>query len=432
MGKAGRWLKNFLVGKKEKRIENQPTDDFSITVSLPAPKEKRRWSFQRPAMAVQNMNSTDPIAPQLVRQLSESEIETRRARAIELAMGRAAKAAAIAPQPAAAQLRHITASAPLCQITASAPLRQITRITKVNDLSIIEGAATKIQSVFRSYLARRALSALKGLVKLQAMVRGHLVRKQATAALQCIESLVMAQARAHAQRMRMVEVTQDSSQQQPIRRRASLDFQYKKIYARQEMSRTSDEDVKIVEMDYGEPRASLKSRSNYNIMQTDRIDHYYGIQEQHQQFSPAPSAASMDNMLRGYTEHSGEYPPIKAKGSSHESSVASVSNATQTSLRHCGPNYMANTQSSRAKSRSHSAPKQRPDSYERQTSGRRAAVEGKETSSGAKMKRASSNTSLAVRGNQYPRSIKLDQSSTSVKDSECNSSSNKLTSTNCS
>jgi hypothetical protein len=53
--------------------------------------------------------------------------------------------------------------------------------------------------------ARKALCALRGLVKLQALIRGHLVRKQARATLRRMQALLMAQTRLRAQRMRMLE-----------------------------------------------------------------------------------------------------------------------------------------------------------------------------------------------------------------------------------
>lgn len=62
------------------------------------------------------------------------------------------------------------------------------------ELIKLEQAATKAQAAFRGYLARRAFWALKGIIRLQALVRGHLVRRQAVSTLSCMRAIVEFQA----------------------------------------------------------------------------------------------------------------------------------------------------------------------------------------------------------------------------------------------
>ncbi|XP_065863090.1 protein IQ-DOMAIN 29-like isoform X2 [Euphorbia lathyris] len=67
----------------------------------------------------------------------------------------------------------------------------------------LQTAATKAQSSFRGYQARRAFKKHKSsIIRLQALVRGHLVRRQAVTTLCCVRAVIKIQALARGQKVR--------------------------------------------------------------------------------------------------------------------------------------------------------------------------------------------------------------------------------------
>ncbi|KAK8684732.1 hypothetical protein V6N13_040748 [Hibiscus sabdariffa] len=362
MGKAGKWLKSLLTGKKGKekaRVKCTDDQDCSVVPENPStpvpippttPKEKRRWSFRR-------------------------------------------SSATSTPVRGSNSIEHVVNATPPPPATDAVPVDTSTSTTVIrltDDIDEKTAAAMIIQSVFRSYLAKKALRALKGLVKLQALVRGHLVRRQASATLKCMQALITAQARARAQRIRMVEDSKPASRRQSPHRRSTPD--HRPRHAHLEIDGGMDENIKIVEMDnhHASPATSALTDISPKVFSGHFEDHCFTISQNSPQYPESETY---------------EYPLC--------------------------PSYMANTESSRAKVRSQSAPKSRPESIERQPSGRRrASMEGRNhVPKAMRMKRSSSHVGANAENYKYPWSIKLDRSSISLKDSECGSTSTFLTST---
>ncbi|XP_047980491.1 protein IQ-DOMAIN 13-like [Salvia hispanica] len=66
-------------------------------------------------------------------------------------------------------------------------------------------SATKIQAAYRGYLARRSFRALKGLMRLQVVVKGQNVRRQTVNAMKQMQLLVRVQTQIQSRRIQMLE-----------------------------------------------------------------------------------------------------------------------------------------------------------------------------------------------------------------------------------
>ncbi|KAF5750382.1 protein IQ-DOMAIN 1-like [Tripterygium wilfordii] len=103
-----------------------------------------------------------------------------------------------------ADFTSATVVAPL----AAAEVVQVNAVPRFAGKSREEVAAIKIQTAFRGYLARRALRALRGLVRLRSLMEGPAVKRQATSALRCMQTLSRVQSQICSRRIRMSEENQ--------------------------------------------------------------------------------------------------------------------------------------------------------------------------------------------------------------------------------
>ncbi|CAN6353991.1 unnamed protein product [Urochloa humidicola] len=400
MGKAARWFRSFLGSKKQP--EQQPNNKDQRPP--PPPPSAKRWSFGKSSRdtaeaaaaagaAVQAGagNAAIARAAEAAWLRSAAYAETDREReqskhAIAVAAATAAAAdAAVAAAQAAVAVVRLTSKGRAAPVVATAAGGRA-------------AAAVRIQTAFRGFLAKKALRALKALVKLQALVRGYLVRRQAAATLHSMQALVRAQATARARRAGAGVPVLPHLHHPPVRPRYSLQERYADgtrsehggaaAYGNRRLSASvesssygySDRSPKIVEVDPGRPKSrSSSSRRASSPLLVDGGGSGSGGEEwcANSACSPLPCYMPPPRISvptsRQFPDHDW-CAPEKARPATAQSTpryhlhVNVNAPATPTksvagyspSLHGC-PNYMSSTQASEAKSRSQSAPKQRPE-----------------------------------------------------------------------
>ncbi|KAK8971479.1 Protein IQ-DOMAIN 1 [Platanthera guangdongensis] len=106
---------------------------------------------------------------------------------------------------------------------ATAQVVRLTPTTFFTGKSREEAATIKIQTAFRGYMARRALRALRGLVRLKSLVHGNAVKRQATTTLRCMQTLARVQSQIRSRRIQMIEDNQILQRQLLLKRERELE-----------------------------------------------------------------------------------------------------------------------------------------------------------------------------------------------------------------
>ncbi|KAG5415936.1 hypothetical protein IGI04_003503 [Brassica rapa subsp. trilocularis] len=338
MGRAARWFKGIFGMKKSKEKENRVSGDGEYSGNGGG--EAGGSLIHRKVLQADSV--------WLKTYLSETDKEqNKHAIAVAAATAAAADAAVAAAQAAVAVVR----------LTSNG------RASGYSGGNGVERwAAVKIQTVFKGYLARKALRALKGLVKLQALVRGYLVRKRAAETLHSMQALIRAQTSVRSQRINRNNMLHprhsleksDDSRSEVHSKRISISVE-RQSFNNNVYDETSP---KIVEID----TYKTKSRSRRMNVAVSECGDDFIYQGKYLEWSfpgdkcKFPTAqntprfsSSMANNHHYYT------PPSPAKSVSRDVCFRPSYPGLMT------PSYMANTQSFKAKVRSHSAPRQRPD-----------------------------------------------------------------------
>ncbi|XP_041998787.1 protein IQ-DOMAIN 1-like [Salvia splendens] len=117
----------------------------------------------------------------------------------------------------------IASEAEIASEEATPEVVPLPTVTRVSEKHQEEVAALKIQTAFRGYLARRALRALRGLVRLKSLVDGPAAERQTSSTLKCLQTLSHLQSQIQSRRTRMLDESRAMQRQLLQRRVKELD-----------------------------------------------------------------------------------------------------------------------------------------------------------------------------------------------------------------
>ncbi|KAI3796435.1 hypothetical protein L1987_39106 [Smallanthus sonchifolius] len=237
------------------------------------------------------------------------------------------------------------------------------------------GAAIKIQTAFRGFLARKALRALKGLVKLQAIIRGHLVRRQAVTTLMRLQSVVNIHSQACAKRVQVADCSFHNNYQEIRGKDIKIDMNSQRRWDGSILTKEEEAAMKcskreatlkrerIREYAFNHRMSSESEQSKVNMKWRYWLEHWVDTQlakrEDLQNIAKKEDFESQKVKLRNLkvTDSPNHLPKMtrhrkqRSIGEEHLGSPAF-------------PTYMAATESARARARSLSSPRLRPISID--------------------------------------------------------------------
>ncbi|XP_058225881.1 protein IQ-DOMAIN 11 [Rhododendron vialii] len=340
--------------------------------------KRRRWVFGR--VKIKRLASVSaPISQSRERPDNGAEEEQRHHdTTVDIATAVSAEVVSVTGVPQSVHQCGETADFLAVDVKKNPP-----RSTQRCERKVLDLAATRIQTAFRGYLARKALSALKGLVRLQAIIRGRAVRRQAITALKCLQSVVTIQSQVCARRFQMVEGTRNSHENKNVQ-----DFKDKIESDRDRRwddSLLSKDDAKAIFLSKREAAIKRERIKEYTLSHRrsteseNKVDgrwRYWLDQWVDTQLSKNSDTAFPSNVrireeygakLKPRNSHRPHHiedfeldPPISIQRRSfHHKKQNSVGNDTGFPSSPIVPTYMAATESAKAKLRSMSSPRLR-------------------------------------------------------------------------
>ncbi|KAM0068625.1 putative IQ motif, EF-hand binding protein [Helianthus debilis subsp. tardiflorus] len=205
MGRKGNWLssikKVLSPSSKEKKNQKSKKNAYADDKSLEPPVAPIVAPTVAPNPPIVEPDNSHQIPPlEEVKPIEVEDEQAKHAYSVAAAAAAAAQAAAAAAQAAAESVR-------------------LAELTRYSGKSKEEVAVIRIQTTFRGYLARRALRALRGLVRLKTLVEGPAVKRQTANTLKCMQNLSRVHSQINSRRIRMSEENQ-ALQKQLLQKRA--------------------------------------------------------------------------------------------------------------------------------------------------------------------------------------------------------------------